>query len=123
MSERYLANENFPLGVAQTLRGQGDDVVHASEVLAGSSDSVILQTALDQDRVLLTFDQDFGELVFRHGNPPAPGIVLFRLYQLPPDAVIAALESFFAAKPNLRGLFTVVSPGQYRQTALPVDAS
>src|SRR5262249_3978373 len=118
MSERYLANENFPAGVAQWLIGQGNDVVHASDALAGEPDSVILQTALDQDRVLLTFDHDFGELVFRHRHPPAPGIALFRFHQLPPDALVAALEQFFAGNPSLRGFFTVVSPGQYRQTSL-----
>jgi predicted nuclease of predicted toxin-antitoxin system len=119
MSERYLANENFPAGVVAWLIGQGDDVVHAAQTLAGEPDTVILQTALDQDRILVTFDHDFGELVFRQRHPPAPGIVLFRLHQLPPDILVASLDGFFAGKPALRGYFTVVSPGQYRQTALP----
>ena len=56
MSEHYLANENFPLGVALSLRGRGDDVLHAGETLTGEPDHVILQTALAQDRILLTFD-------------------------------------------------------------------
>jgi predicted nuclease of predicted toxin-antitoxin system len=89
MSERYLADENFPAGVAQWLIGQGEDVVHASQALAREPDPVILQVALDQDRVLLTFDQDFGELVYRHQQPPAPGIVLFRLHQLAPDVLVS----------------------------------
>jgi hypothetical protein len=55
MSERYLANENFPAGVAQWLISQGDDVVHASETLTGEPGPVILQAALHQDRILLTF--------------------------------------------------------------------
>ncbi len=93
--------------------------MHAANNLAGEPDSVILQAALDQDRILLTFDHDFGELVFRHRYPPAPGIVLFRLHQLPPDVLITCLENFFAGKPTLRGYFSVVSPSQYRQTALP----
>jgi predicted nuclease of predicted toxin-antitoxin system len=91
--------------------------------LAGEPDPVILQAALDQDRVLLTFDHDFGELVFRHQHPPSPGIVLFRLHQLPPDVPISSLENFFVGKPTLRSFFTVVSPGQYRQTALPTTVS
>src|SRR5262245_22446979 len=103
MSERYLANENFPLGIAASLRSKGNDVTHAGESLAGQPDPIILQTAVAQDRVLLTFDHDFGELVFRQQEPPAPGIVLFRLHQLPPDQLLAALESFFDAKPTLRG--------------------
>ena len=122
MSERYLANENFPAGIVHWLRGQGDNVLHAAETLAGEPDNVILKTALDQDRILLTFDHDFGELVFRHKHPPAPGIALFRFHQLPPDVLISNLENFFATKPVLRGYFTVVSPGQYRQTELPINA-
>jgi len=121
MSDRFLANENFPAGVAAWLVGQGNDVVHAADTLAGEPDTVILQAALDQDRILLTFDHDFGELVFRHQHAPAPGIVLFRLHQLPPDELIASLRSFFAGQPSLRGYFTVVSPGQYRQTDLTMN--
>jgi len=121
MSERYLANENFPAGVVRWLTGQGNDVVHAAQTLAGEPDPIILQAALDQDRILLTFDRDFGELVFRHKLPPAPGIVLFRLHQLPPDDLIASLENFFVSKPELRGFFTVVSPGHYRQTPLAAN--
>jgi len=119
MKERYLANENFPAGVVRWLIANGDDVVHAAQVLVGEPDSIILRTALDQDRVLLTFDQDFGELVFRHNQPPSPGIVLFRLHQLPPNDLEFGVQAFFANSPELRGFFTVVSPGQYRQTALP----
>jgi hypothetical protein len=36
MSERYLANENFPVGVVQWLIGQGGDVVHAGKHWRGS---------------------------------------------------------------------------------------
>lgn len=121
MSERYLANENFPAGIAQWLlvRGDnGDNVVHASQEMAGKPDPVILQTALAQDRILLTFDQDFGELVFRHKHPPAPGIVLFRLHQLSPAEMLSQLESFFKGNPILRSYFTVVSPGHFRQIVL-----
>lgn len=123
MNERYLANENFPLGFAQWLIAQGDEVVHASQEMSGVPDPVILQTALARNRILLTFDQDFGELVFRHRHPPAPGIVLFRLHQLSPGEMISSLERFFAAKPTLRGFFTVVHAAHFRQIALTVGSS
>lgn len=79
MSERYLANENFPGVMVSLLRNQGHDVLYAAETLVAAADRLVLETALSQDRVVLTFDRDFGELVFRHRKPPAPGIVLFRL--------------------------------------------
>src|SRR5437899_2745191 len=113
MNERSLANENFPAVAVKNLRAQGADVVHASETLVGAPDPVILKNAVDEDRVLLTFDHDFGELVFHQRLPPAPGIVLFRLHPLPPAEVITCLETFFAAATTLRGFFTVVSPASY----------
>ena len=79
MSERYLADENFPAGLVQFLRTHGDDVLYAAESLISSSDEDVLREAVTQSRVLLTFDRDFGELVFRCRQPSAPGIVLFRL--------------------------------------------
>src|SRR5437879_870286 len=118
MSERFLANENFPAGMVRILRTLGDDVVHAAETLVGAQDPIILQTALEQDRILLTFDHDFGELVYRQRKPAAPGIVLFRFRQQAPEILLTELQSFFAARPTLRGYFTVVSPGQFRQTPL-----
>ena len=118
MSERYLANENFPAAMVRWLRDRGNEVLHAAETLVGESDAVLVHTALGQDRILLTFDQDFGELVFHQRQPPAPGIVLFRLKQQPPASVLPFLQGFFETNPVLRGFFSVASPGQFRQTPL-----
>lgn len=118
MSERYLANENFPAVMVRQLRRQGHDVLHAAETLVSAPDNEVLQAALSQDRVLLTFDRDFGELVFRYRKPPAPGIVLFRLGSLPPEALLNFLQAFFSSQPTLRGYFTVASPGHFRQVPL-----
>jgi len=118
MTERYLANENFPGEMVRQLRNQGNDVLYAAESLVGSSDQAILDTALSQDRVVLTFDRDFGELVFRHRTPPASGIVLFRPGALSPNALLSFLQDFFASNPTVRNFFTVASPGQFRQVSL-----
>jgi predicted nuclease of predicted toxin-antitoxin system len=118
MSERYLANENFPAVIVRELRAQGDDVRHAAETMVGVSDAVVLDAAIRESRVLLTFDRDFGELVFHRRHPPAPGIVLFRFGVQAPDVILQSLRGFFAVKPILRGFFSVVSPGRIRQTPL-----
>ena len=118
MSAHYLANENFPGAMVKILRDQGNDVLYAAESLVGSSDLMIIDTALTQDRVVLTFDRDFGELVFRHRTPPASGIVRFRLGALSPNALLSFLQDFFASNPTLRGYFTVATPGQFHQVPL-----
>lgn len=93
MSEKYLANENFPAETVGLLREKGDDVVHAAETLVGASDEAILQAAVGEDRVVLTFDRDFGELVFHRRRPSASGVVLFRLGQSSPDQMLSFLRN------------------------------
>jgi len=118
MSERYLANENFPGRIVSFLRRRGDDVLSAAQDLTGASDETVLARSIKEDRILLTFDRDFGELAFHRRMPAASGIVLFRLRQLPPDAIHRFLQAFFDSRPTLRGMFTVSSPGQFRQIPL-----
>lgn len=119
MNERFLANENFPAVIVRNLREKDGDVVHAAESLVGASDEAILAEAARGNRVLLTFDRDFGEMVFRRRQTPAPGIVLFRLAQLHPEAMLSFLKAFFESRPALRGFFTVASPGHFRQVRMP----
>ena len=118
MIDRYLANENVPATIVEWLRQQGNDVVHAAETLVGQADETLLDRARAEDRILLTFDRDFGELVHRQRQPPAPGIVLFRLRRQPPGVVVPFMQTFFSTAGALRGYFTVAAPGQYRQSPL-----
>ena len=118
MTERYLANENFPAAAVSFLREQGHDVLHAADALIGAPDDLVLRRALEEDRIVLTFDRDFGQLIFHQRRPPAPGVVLFRLRQQPPDVVLPFVRSFLASQPTLRGFFTVATPGRFRQTRL-----
>ena len=57
---RFLADENVPFASVLRLRGEGHDV---QVVPQGGTDSAILVLARDEQRVLLTFDRDFGRLV------------------------------------------------------------
>lgn len=117
MSERYLADENFPGAGVRLLRSEGLDLAYIAEYMAGADDFAVSAEAVSRDAILLTFDRDFGELTFRR-RVPVLGVVLFRLPQQPPSALIDFLMRFFAAKPILRGFFTVVTPGQMRQRPL-----
>ena len=60
------------------LRRDGHDVLYVVESAPGSDDETVLKLAADQDRILLTEDKEFGELVVRLGYP-AYGIVLLRM--------------------------------------------
>lgn len=54
----------------------GHDVVSASEIMPGATDSELLALANEERRTLITEDKDFGELVFAR-RLPHPCIVRF----------------------------------------------
>ena len=74
---KLLADECCDLGLVEALRRDGHDVLFAVEEMQGAIDEVILARAFDEDRLLLTEDKDFGELVYRL-SLSAQGIVLLR---------------------------------------------
>src|SRR5436305_13350448 len=76
---RFLANENIAPSVIRGLRELRHDVLSATELMRGSSDVIVLARAVAENRVLLTFDKDFGELAYRSRLPAACGVVLFRV--------------------------------------------
>ena len=116
---RFLANENFPGDTVIELRGAGHDVVWIRTDAPGMLDADILAWALREDRILLTFDKDFGELAYRAGLPATCGIVLFRL----PMPAARSVGQFLAARITERGdwsgHFSVIEPGRVRMRVLP----
>ncbi len=76
---KLLADENFPAPVVSALRQAGHDVLSIAETVPGASDSQVLSAAIESQRLLLTLDRDYGDLIFRHGHPAPAGVVLFRL--------------------------------------------
>ena len=62
---RFLANENFPLQSLRILRQADQKVASVTEDSPGIEDAEVLARAADEQRVILTFDRDYGELI-RH---------------------------------------------------------
>ena len=59
-----LANENVPAVMVAELRRSGVQVESVSETMPAASDRVVIAHATAQGLWLLTFDRDYGELVF-----------------------------------------------------------
>jgi predicted nuclease of predicted toxin-antitoxin system len=75
---KFVADENVDLPIIARLRADGHEVQAVIEVSAGISGEDVLRQANQQGVVLLTGDQDFGELVYRD-NRYNCGIILIRL--------------------------------------------
>src|SRR6476659_4516168 len=76
---KFLLDENADFLLAGVLRDLGHDVTAiARDYPAAIKDLEVLEIAQREERVLITNDLDFGELIFRRRLPHA-GVLLFRL--------------------------------------------
>ena len=117
----FLANENFPLDGVQALRDEGHDVAWIHSDAPGSKDPEILARAVLENRILLTFDKDFGNLAFQYGLPASSGIVLFRLHAKSSAALATMIVAAIRSRTDWVGHFCVVDPGRIRVRPLPAS--
>ncbi len=78
-------------GVARWLDMREHDVVSVFPDNRGLDDLSILQRAFAEDRIVVTCDKDYGELVYRLGQPHK-GVVLLRLEDETTGSKIARLQ-------------------------------
>jgi predicted nuclease of predicted toxin-antitoxin system len=115
---RFLANENFPGDAVQALRQQGHDVAWIRTDAPGITDPEVLKRAQAEDRILLTFDKDFGELAFRSQLPATSGIILFRI-KAPSGAVVAKkVVTAIASRNDWTGHFSVIEDDRIRMRVI-----
>lgn len=98
---KFLVDENLSPLHARTLRALGYDAVSVVELgLSGADDSRVRDVAIEQDRILVTLDADFANIV---RFPPAatPGVVRFRIHPATEEAIDVALRF---AIPRLAGI-------------------
>jgi len=117
---RFLANENLPLASVNQLRQAGHDVVAVIEDTPGAKDIEILIRATREARIVLTFDRDYGELVYRLELPAPVGLLYFRFDPLTPEEPAEHLLRLLTVSGlSLEGKFTVMEREQIRQRPLP----
>ena len=115
----FLANENFPLFSVRILRDSGLDIASITEDSPGIKDTEVLARAVQEDRIILTFDRDYGELIFRRFLPKPIGVIYFRYQPLTPEEPARHLISLFEAKDLvLEKMFTVLERNKLRQRPL-----
>lgn len=75
---KFLLDENVEFRLRAFLEDTHDVTAIASDYPQALSDKDVLAIAFSEQRILITNDKDFGELVFSHNQPHA-GVILFRL--------------------------------------------
>ena len=115
---RFLANANFPGAAVNALEAAGHDVVWVRTAQPGIADPDVLAWAAREERILLTFDKDFGELAQGLALPSNCGVVLLRLPMPKPADVGRRLAHLVMSRNDWAGHFSVIEPGRVRMRPL-----
>jgi predicted nuclease of predicted toxin-antitoxin system len=92
---KILADENIGKKIIVYLRAKkGFNVVWIKESNRGMADEDIIKLAAKERSILLTYDSDFGSLVFLEQRPHF-GVIFLRLSIDNPTLHTEALENFF----------------------------
>jgi predicted nuclease of predicted toxin-antitoxin system len=113
---RFIVDECTGPVVAKWLQRQNHDVISVFDEIRGADDRKVIQKAFEQNRILITNDKDFGELIFRE-KKPHKGVVLLRLKDERAANKIAILKHLLEKyEKSLPGNFIVVTETTVRIT-------
>lgn len=111
---KFLVDENVGQSVIDYLKKKKYDILIAKEKLLRREDYFLLQLAYNEQRIIITNDKDFGELVF-HEKLPAYCIILFRFKLENPILKIRALDKILSLNQNkLINHFIIVNESSFR---------
>lgn len=112
---RLLLDQDVYAVTARYLRDMGHDVVEVAQIgLAQAKDEEILRAAQAQNRIVVTRDRDYGNLVFVKAL--GAGVLYLRALPSTLDAVHAQLSRVLHihAEDDLARAFVVIEPAGYR---------
>jgi len=112
---RFLLDQDVYGTTARLLDSFGHDVVRVAQIgLAQAEDEELLRVAREQDRLFMTRDSDFGNLVFV--GALGTGVLYLRILPSTQNAVHAELERVLSAysEEELKKAFVVIEPGGHR---------
>lgn len=111
---RFLIDENVDFSVADFLIDLDCNVKTVVKIKSSLGDKEILALANNENRVIVTNDKDFGQLIFRE-KLPHKGVILFRLLDESSEAKIKRLKEVFGKyKSKFSGSFIVITEAKVR---------
>jgi predicted nuclease of predicted toxin-antitoxin system len=104
----FLMDENIPRLVIQQLRELGHDVISVKELIQGVGDRNVISKAVIENRIIVTRDKDFGELIYQNKVSKPAGIILIRLFGYQPDELISKIVTILCSREDWTGHFSVI---------------
>jgi len=118
---RFLIDNSISPTVGDGLRQAGHNAVHVLEYrLARAADDDIIERALAEDRIAISYDLDFPRLLALRRRSK-PSLIIFRRLPHPPDQLAALLRNLDRLKSTLnQGCIAVLEPDCIRIRDLPL---
>lgn len=111
---KFLIDIGVGKKVENWLRENGYDVLAVRDIDAHAKDSNILQLAFETQRMIITMDKDFGELVFNSGKRHA-GVLILRLEDADGDTKVGVVKTILCNYGDqLKSSFCVYQDGKLR---------
>ena len=118
---RLLCDANVGSIIARAMSQAGHDVVRAIEVTPDAEDVEVLAFAVTEQRVLVTCDRDFGELIFLHRADQPPAIIYIRFEPAEVADILPRLMPLLDFT-RLEGHMTVIGVEHDRHVRFPVKS-
>ncbi|MEM8504862.1 MAG: DUF5615 family PIN-like protein [Cyanobacteria bacterium P01_D01_bin.1] len=122
---KFLADMGVAPKTVKSLQEAGHNAVHLSEQgLFRMRDSEILQKALKEERIILTFDLDFADLPAA-ASTVLPSTIILRLRNTKPSFVTSRVTVVVAecAQALETGALVTIEDSRYRLRYLPIGPS
>lgn len=119
---RLLADESVDGPVIAALRRDGWTILSVAETNPSIADTDVVAMAVAQHLPVLTFDRDFGELVFRIGVELPPAVIYVRTKSLRlPEIIERVIDGLQQA--DIGGTFLTIDRHGVRSRPLPLTGA
>lgn len=118
---RFLLNENIPQRAIEALQEAKFEVISVTKLMAGADDQTVLGYAHQHQLVIITFDRDYGELIYRHQLTCPLGVLYVRFpFASPAETARYIVHLLQQDALDLAGKFTTADHNRIRQRPLPL---
>lgn len=119
---KFLCDMGVSITVSKWLKSNSFDAIHLlDENFQRLSDDLIFEKAKQEDRIILTFDLDFGEILSRL-KAEHSSVIIFRLENQTPINVIKHMEVILTnySTQLMEGVVLLITEKKYRIRRLPI---
>ena len=118
---KFLLDVHMNVTLARVLNETGHDVLRAALEHRRWTDERLLALAVDEERIIISQDSDFSELIYGYGRPAPPAVLYLRCE---PEQQVQMNTRVFEvlATERFHGHMVVLEPDNLRFRLLPGKA-